>query len=162
MSIYDFFENLYYLISRQKNPNIPDLILKQWRLLNPGDKVIDVGAGNGDLALKLLHRIDVSFALLDIDREKLASIPPNPSISIHTTDGINLNFPDESFDTAFCTVALHHFESQGISLKEMVRVLRKNGKLLIVEYDRKSLLTRTYIIIARIQKRHCHFFTLKD
>ena len=44
----------------------------------------------------------------------------------------------------------------------MVRVLKKKGKLLIVEYDRKSLLTRIYSIIARIQKRHCRFFTLDE
>jgi|GEM_PF-1845243 ubiquinone/menaquinone biosynthesis C-methylase UbiE len=162
MSIYDFFENIYYLISRQPHPNLVDLILKQWNLLKPKSRVIDIGAGEGNLALELLNHVDVHFELCDIDRKKLSSIPLNPSISVNVTDAKELDFPDESFDTAFCINALHHFESPDLSIKEIIRVLKKNGRLLIVDFERQSLLTRTFGIVATLQRRHCRFFTLSE
>ena len=162
MSIYDFFENIYYLISRQSHPDLVDLIINQWNLLKPKSKVLDIGAGTGNLALELLKHTDVHFELCDLDREKLFSIPLNPSISISVADAKELDFPDESFDTAFCTNALHHFESHYSSIKEMIRVLKRNGKLLIVDFERKSLLTRIFFIIAIIQRRYRRFFTLSE
>lgn len=139
-----------------------DLIVNQWNLLKPKSKVIDIGAGTGDLALELLKHTDAHFELCDLDREKLSSIPLNPSISICIADAKELDFPDESFDIAFCTNALHHFESYYSSIKEIIRILKKNGKLLIVDFERKSLLTRIFFIIAMIQRRHCRFFTLSE
>lgn len=162
MSIYDFFENIYYIISHQAHPNLVDLILNQWNLLRPGYKVIDIGAGEGKLDLELLNHIDVHFELCDINREKLAFIPPSPSISINATDGIELDFSDESFDVAFFINALHHFEKPYLSIKEAIRVLNKNGKLLIIDYEKQSLLTKIFGIIAKIQKRDRNFFTLNE
>jgi len=160
MSIYDFFENIYYTISHQIHPNLVDLILNQWNLLRPGYEVIDIGAGEGKLDLELLNHIDVHFEFCDIDREKLASIPSKSSVSINVTDVSELDFPDESFDVAFCINALHHFEKPELSIREVIRVLKKNGKLLIVDYESQALLTRIFNIIAKVQKRHRHFFTL--
>jgi len=160
MSIYDFFENIYYTISHQTHPDLVDLILNQWNLLSPGYKIIDIGAGEGKLNLELLNHIDVHFELCDIDRKKFASIPSKSSISINVTDVTELDFPGESFDVAFCINALHHFDRPKLSIKEVTRVLKKNGKLLIVDYESQALLTRIFNIIAKVQKRHRHFFTL--
>lgn len=162
MSVYDFFEKVYYLLSRQSYPNLVDLILNQWKLLKPKSRVIDIGAGEGNLALELLNHTDVHFELCDLDRQKLSSVPLNPSISVNVIDAKELGFPDESFDIAFCINALHHFGSPYSSIKEVIRVLKKNGKLLIVDFERQSLLTRTFGIIATVQRRHCRFFTLKE
>ena len=160
MSVYDLFENILYFITRQKRPDIASLIINDWNILRPGDWIIDVGAGRGELALTLLKKLNAHFVLSEIDKEKLASIPPHPFISLNLTNGIHLDFPDNYFDTAFCINSVHHFEDQETSLKEIRRVLKKGGKLLIIEYEKESLLTLFYRFAARLQKRHCRFFSL--
>jgi ubiquinone/menaquinone biosynthesis C-methylase UbiE len=162
MSIYDFIENSYYIISHQTYPDLIDLILNRWKLLKPKYSILDIGTGEGALALELLEHIDVYFELCDIDGEKMSSIPFTPSVSINVTDAAELHFSDESFDTVFCINALHHFERAELCLKEAARVLKKRGKLLIVEYEKKNPVTRAFHIAAKIQGRYRRFFSLHE
>lgn len=162
MSIYDLIENSYYLMSGQEYPDLADLILNHWRLVKPKDNIIDIGAGSGALALELLEYIDVYFELCDTDREKMSSVSFNSSISLNVADAAELHFTDESFDVVFCINALHHFERAVPSLKEAARVLKRGGKLLIVEYEKKHPVTRAFQLSAKIQRRYRRFFSPQE
>jgi len=96
--------------------------------------LLDVGGGTGRMASRLLPHVrevvlsDLSFAMLREARSK-----PLPGIIQAASH--YLPFPNEQFDRILVVDALHHFDHQGEAIKELLRVLRPNGRLLIEEPD---------------------------
>jgi ubiquinone/menaquinone biosynthesis C-methylase UbiE len=98
------------------------------RLLDiaPGDRVLEVGCGQGHLTLRLAERgIDV----VGIDANpKAAEIADTERVL--TMGAESLDFPDDSFDYVLSVHALEHIPALGEALGEMGRVLRQGGTAL--------------------------------
>ncbi|MFN7988214.1 MAG: bifunctional demethylmenaquinone methyltransferase/2-methoxy-6-polyprenyl-1,4-benzoquinol methylase UbiE [Thermoanaerobaculia bacterium] len=107
----------------------------------PGETVLDLCSGTGDLALALRRRgrgaarvvaADFTFEMLALGREKFrrkgAPIPEAGA------DGMRLPFPDAAFDGAAAAFGVRNFEDLDRGLRELFRVLRPGGRLVVLEF----------------------------
>lgn len=104
--------------------------------IQSGQAVLDVGTGTGVLIPHLLRAVgptgrivavDLSPEMLEVAREK--GFPS--SVSFLESDVHRLPLPDAEFDRVICNAALPHFEDRAESIREMLRVLRSGGILVI-------------------------------
>lgn len=116
-----------------------------WRDLEPlidytksGDRVLDLGCGNGRL-LKVLKDKKVEYIGVD-NSEKLieAARREFPGENFQVADILHLSFPDNYFDKIYCIAVLHHIPSNEFRLqvlKEIKRVLRPGGLLILTVWN---------------------------
>ncbi len=103
--------------------------------------VADVGAGTGFMADALAPRvahvrvIDGSAAMLEVAKQNLAA---HDNVTFHLSDGAQLPAGDESVDAAFANMYLHHCPDPLAAIKEMVRILKPGGRLVITDMDRHA------------------------
>ena len=106
--------------------------------LRPEMTVADVGAGTGFIAAglaPLVHKVyvlDGSPAMLDVARQNLASFS---NIEFKVGDSQALPLPDGSVDAAFSNMYLHHCPDPLAAIREMVRILKPGGRLVITDMD---------------------------
>ena len=88
-------------------------------LLPRGAQVLDVGAGDGLLARRVLDaRPDLTMRGVDI------LVRPRTHVPVEPFDGITLPFPDDAFDAVMMVDVLHHASDQQRLLREVSRVAR--------------------------------------
>ncbi|MDQ3087797.1 MAG: bifunctional demethylmenaquinone methyltransferase/2-methoxy-6-polyprenyl-1,4-benzoquinol methylase UbiE, partial [Acidobacteriota bacterium] len=123
---------------------------KRWRKLvtkkledileNENALVLDVACGTGDLALELQKNsrakiigTDFCRPMLTIAQEKNAA--ENLSIPYLEADGMNLSFANETFDAVTIAFGLRNFSNWQDGLRELHRVLKTGGKLVVLEFS---------------------------
>ena len=79
--------------------------------------------------------IDISKGMLDIGRRKIARHKLEDRIVLQEGDSENLDFPDNSFSAITVAFGVRNFENLEKGLKEMLRVLRPGGRLVILEFS---------------------------
>ncbi len=106
------------------------------------DQILDVATGTGDLAItaaKLnpnsIEAVDISGEMLKFQAVKLKRKKLENLIKLKQADGENLPFPDDTFDIAMVAFGVRNFENLQKGLKEMQRVLKKNGHIIILEFS---------------------------
>lgn len=104
--------------------------------------VLDVATGTADLAIataslnpKKIIGIDLSEKMLAIGREKINRLGLNQLITLHCADAERIPFPDDSFDTVTVAFGVRNYENLETGLREMRRVLRPGGLMLILEFS---------------------------
>ena len=108
-----------------------------------GEKVLDVAGGTGDLARAFFKKAgasgevwltDINFEMLQRGRDRLL----NEGIILPTAecDAENLPFPDEYFDCVTVSFGLRNMTHKETALKEMCRVLKSGGRLLVLEFSK--------------------------
>lgn len=80
--------------------------------------------------------VDLSEGMLAVMREKVAKAGLTEMISIEEGDGENLRFPDNTFDRVTIAFGIRNFENREKGLREMLRVLKPGGRLVILELSR--------------------------
>ncbi len=105
--------------------------------IEPGDtKFLDVACGTGDLTLDLAAAAGEGAQVIGLDFTpemlRLAK-DKQPSISWVEGDGMNLPFPDDTFDVLTIGFGLRNMISYEGGLREMRRVLRPGGRLAVLE-----------------------------
>lgn len=100
----------------------------------PGGKVLDVGCGPAVMAQEILDRgcgfwgVDPAIKMLDICRRRLAD---QPRAQFLQGDAAGLAFPNEFFDAVLCMGVIDGVPDRRLALREMLRVLRPGGTLII-------------------------------
>ncbi len=101
------------------------------------DSILDVGCGTGSglrflsqKGVKKLTGIDLSPEMIKRARQKL---PKEVTLKVASVE--QLPFPDNSFDMVVNTEAFHHFPEPKAAIKEMARVLKKEGLLCISDVN---------------------------
>lgn len=103
--------------------------------LNPGDRVLDVGAGTGvstaELATSGAYAVgmDLSIGMLRAGRRV------RPEVPLLAGDALRLPFPDQSFDAVTISFALRNVVDPTAALREMARVTRPGGRLVVCEFS---------------------------
>lgn len=106
--------------------------------LHPDMIVADIGAGTGFMSSGLaprvaqVHVVDGSPAMLTAARKNLADFG---NITYHEADGLKLPFEDGALDAVFANMYLHHCPDPLAAIREMMRVLRPGGRLLLSDMD---------------------------
>lgn len=104
-------------------------------------KVMDVATGTGDFAIltakklkpECLYATDISEGMMSVGREKVAKENLQNIIRFQKEDCERLSFEDGTFDAVTVTFGVRNFENLDKGLSEIHRVLRKGGKLVILE-----------------------------
>ncbi len=110
-------------------------------LLDHTPKVLDIATGTGDLAIEILKQkphskvygVDFVPRMIEYARVKTTGLSHNEKISFCLGDGMFLPFADNSFDAAVIAFGLRNIPDRSGALKEMVRVVRPGGKVLVLE-----------------------------
>lgn len=114
----------------------------------PGEQVLDVAAGTGDLACALARRAgphgrvcmtDINGAMLA--RGRARANDAGLLLPAVQCDAECLPFPDASFDCVTVGFGLRNMTHKDLALREMTRVLRRGGRLFVLEFSkvRKTL-----------------------
>ena len=115
--------------------------------LQPGESVLDAGCGTGVFLPRLaaivgpegrVVGLDHSTGFLAEARKRLADASLAERVELVEGDVHHLPFPDASFDAVHCERVLMHVENPGLVIREMRRVLRPGGRVLIAEVNAAS------------------------
>lgn len=120
-----------------------------------GQRVLDVAAGSGDLALKFARRVgttglvvatDINSAMLERGRQRLADAGSVGNVLFVQADAQALPFRSDYFDCISIGFGLRNVTRQEAALCSMYRCLRPGGRVLILEFSRPraALLRRVY------------------
>jgi 2-polyprenyl-3-methyl-5-hydroxy-6-metoxy-1,4-benzoquinol methylase len=101
-------------------------------------KWLDYGCAEGGYSEQLLHRGASEVVGVDVDRDRieLATEKFIQNASFVSFDGTTLGFENETFDGAFVNEVLEHVADESQSLKEIFRVLRPGGYLVLMSPNR--------------------------
>ena len=102
------------------------------RFASSGSKILDLGCGNG-ISSRLLNKAGYDVVGTDISSLFLeeARSWENPKLRYQVCDVLELPFDDESFDVICSNELIEHLPDVEMALKEMVRVVRKGGKVVL-------------------------------
>ncbi len=105
--------------------------------------ILDIATGTGDFAVEALKLkptkvigIDISQGMLDVGIEKMKKKNVDHIIELQLEDSENLSFENNYFDGYTVGFGVRNFENLEKGLGEMLRVLKPNGKAVILEFSK--------------------------
>ena len=120
--------------------------LYNWEQIDSQSTVLDIACGTGEFERLLLDKnptqkiigVDISERMLNIAREKCQDYS---QVEFYLASAHSLPFASHSFDEVVCANAFHYFEPL-VALSEIKRVLKPNGKLVILDWSKDFLICR--------------------
>ena len=123
--------------------------------VRPGQTVLDIAGGTGDLAAKFSQRVgpdghvilaDINAAMLSVGRDRLIDKGALNNISVSQADAQFLPYADNSIDCITIAFGLRNVTDKALALRSMHRVLKPGGRLLVLEFSKPTspLLSRVY------------------
>jgi demethylmenaquinone methyltransferase/2-methoxy-6-polyprenyl-1,4-benzoquinol methylase len=109
--------------------------------------MLDVATGTADVAIMAttilsadkIIGIDISDGMLDVGREKIKKAGLQSIIELLNGDSETINFADDTFDAVTVAFGVRNFENLEKGLSEILRVLKPNGKLVVLEFSKPLL-----------------------
>jgi len=111
--------------------------------LKEGDQVLDIAGGTGDLAMAFAKKVgatgrvvhtDINEAMLSTGRDRL--VDQGLALPTLVCDAEKLPFSDAHFNVVSVAFGLRNMTHKDVALKEMCRVLKPGGKLLVLEFSK--------------------------
>ncbi len=99
-------------------------------------RVLDLATGSGDLALAMQRRLpEAAIIAADFSPEMLSVARGKGVRETVLADALNLPFETESFDCVTVAFGLRNMSDWNLALREMARVLRPGGHLLVLDFS---------------------------
>ncbi|HSX03769.1 MAG TPA: bifunctional demethylmenaquinone methyltransferase/2-methoxy-6-polyprenyl-1,4-benzoquinol methylase UbiE [Rhabdochlamydiaceae bacterium] len=107
-------------------------------------KVLDIATGTCDQLLAIMEHssaeihavgIDIAEEMIKLGREKLQKKSYADQVELQIGSAAHLPFGDETFDCVTISFGIRNMEQMQVCLKEIYRVLKKEGRLLILEFS---------------------------
>ena len=134
-SQYDFFTSLFGLGVNSSNSRMVVEMAK----IKPGDKVLDVGCGTGNLTLTAgkyasAYGLDASPEMIEVARKKAKRSGSGTVFDVGLIEKIA--FPDATFDVAISRLVIHHLpdELKSRGFAEIFRVLKPGGLFFLADF----------------------------
>jgi demethylmenaquinone methyltransferase/2-methoxy-6-polyprenyl-1,4-benzoquinol methylase len=123
--------------------------------VRPGERVLDVCCGTGDVALRFRSKgaqvvgVDFSMAMLEVAHRRAGRA--SDAVTFVRADALHLPFPDAQFDVVTVSYGLRNLSSVEDGLREMWRVAKGGGRLLVLDFGKPShqLLRECYFAYLR-------------
>lgn len=118
-------------------------------------KILEIGLGQGADSEQIARRGGI-FSGVDLTREAVErtqmrfSLRGLPYERIEQASALDLPFADDSFDIVFSHGVLHHIPEIAHAEREIIRVLKLNGELIVMLYARRSL---NYLLSISVLRR---------
>ena len=102
---------------------------------HPGERILDLAAGTGASSVALAKggaevvACDLSEGMIEVGRER------HPEIEFVHGNAMDLDFEDGSFDAVTISWGLRNIPDPALALREMARVVRPRGRLVILEFS---------------------------
>jgi len=160
---YEAWANVYDRFwARYVNQTLP--VLRRVADVQPGERVIDLACGTGEFERLVLAAepraqligVDLSPSMLERARAKLDG---QGDVRFEEADVHALPFGTGAFDVAVCANTFHYFSHPGHVLREARRVLRPNGRVVILDWCRDFWTCRVMDAVLRILDpayQHCY------
>lgn len=119
--------------------------IKEVSSINPS-MILDVATGTGDLAIAAstnvknakITGVDIADMMLEEGRKKIKKQNLSNVITMQLADSEHLPFASGLYDAVMCAYGVRNFENLETGLKEMNRVMRSGGKLVILEFSQPT------------------------
>ena len=102
---------------------------------HPGERILDLAAGTGTSSAALAKggaevvACDLSEGMIEVGRER------HPDIEFVRGNAMSLDFEEASFDAVTISWGLRNIPDPGLALREMMRVVRPRGRLVVLEFS---------------------------
>ena len=115
--------------------------------LNPGDRVLDVCGGTGDLAILAAGPVgrsgrviiyDINRAMIEAGVNKINASVSGEHVWFVQGDAEHVSFPDAYFDAAMVGFGIRNVTHMDQGFKEMYRVLKPGGKMMCLEFSKPT------------------------
>jgi|SRR3989338_691813 len=150
----NFFNHLFFSHSNKKVANLISF--------SKNSSILDVGSGTGILIEQLVSKknlkingLDLSPEMVKISKEKFRK---NKNVTITLGSAVKMPFKNSSFDYVTCSHSFHHHSNSLQSLKEMYRVLKPRGKIIILDATKDGIIRKLFCkIIDIIEGKVLHY-----
>jgi len=108
--------------------------------------ILDIATGTGDFAIAALKLdpekvigVDISAGMLEFGKKKMIKRGLSDMIEMRLGDSEGLEFEENKFDAVIVAFGVRNFENLEEGLKDMHRVLKETGKVVVLEFSRPKV-----------------------
>lgn len=150
--VFNHYDKFIEYFNLNKMDEIKDVLKLQ------GDEIVlDIGGGTGRLADYLSGDCRIVY-VLDESKGMLSKVKGNAKVLPVLEDALDMTFEDNSVDIVIMCDMLHHIKDQEKLTEEAYRVLKEDGKLVILDFEKKHIKVKIlrafeYILFGKLYFR---------
>lgn len=155
--MFDHFDLLAPIYDRLIQPPDPDRLKELLRLPVKGN-LLEVGGGTGRVSSAVRAYVG-DLMLTDTSYNMLNKAKQKNIFKVSLAQAEYLPYPTESFDRVLVVDALHHFMNQEVAIRELLRVLKQGGRMVIEEPDINHISVKLIALAEKLALMRSHFYS---